>query len=178
MNKKLPIPINTLMCNYREAACQLWNCSFLPLFDSSINRPDLEKENEWDFRDRYEDICVDLFCSLVLWPLGIHEFRPLPAYRGEKSHLPCIIVSPILNAEMRIGLSDNNNFSGYDHTIDQETKASLDLRFQDFFDFYVLGNREYEWIHAIVVNSPRRTDLIGRSVLIKRSYAEFQFFQS
>lgn len=169
------LPITNLMSRYCDAAIQLWNESLRPLLYDEFERPKLEEENEWDLRDRYDLTCVELFCALVLWPLGIHDVRPLPAFRGDKVALRFIEVMPVGVTEIRITAENLTPFQGYDNAITRTDQIAMDLWFQDFFDFYVLGIRKFEWVHAVVAACAARPDLNDRAVLLRRSDVEFSY---
>jgi hypothetical protein len=47
---------------FREAARHLWNTFFYPKAD-------------WDDRDRFSQVCVDLFAALVVAPAGLSDTR-------------------------------------------------------------------------------------------------------
>ena len=61
--------ITDLMQKHRECSRHVWNAYFLP---------QAEAENDWDLRDRFEDINVKLFSALVLWPLEREDQEPPP----------------------------------------------------------------------------------------------------
>jgi hypothetical protein len=170
------IPITPLMDRYCDAASELWNGWFAPLLGRDFDRPSMETENGWDLRDRYEDVCVDLFASLVLWPLGCHDLQRLPAYRSvDQQPVPSIRVESTHPAEIRVAAKDVHPFQGYDVSITQTDQADLDIRFREFFDFDVMNSRAFEWVHGVVFSSADRPDLLGRSILLRRSDVEFSW---
>jgi hypothetical protein len=74
-----------------------------------------------------------------------------------------------------VAAKDVHPFQGYDVSITQTDQADLDIRFREFFDFDVMNSRAFEWVHGVVFSSADRPDLLGRSILLRRSDVEFSW---
>jgi hypothetical protein len=169
------IQITDLMTRYCAAVTPLWNDYFLPVLNGTFPRPEMEAENAWDLRDRYDDACVHLFSGLVLWPLGLHETPRLPSYRGDQEPIPQIRLTSPGGVAVHVTAAGLHPLQGYDYSITSTEQANLDLRFQNFFDFEELKPRTFQWVRAVVGHCVERPELDGRAALIERANVEFYY---
>lgn len=144
---------------YRECAKNLWNTYFLQKISLT---------NEWDISDEFDDICVSLFSSLVLIPNGCTASKKSNNY--EKSSLPisCLKVVPLSNDGVQIQVNREIDKSGYwDFPINFIRPTDVDLRFIDFFDYNMMGFREFKYCHVRIIGSDKYQELIGRDALLE-----------
>jgi hypothetical protein len=158
------------MMKYRDVARGLWNSAFLPMLSADLPA---DSRNDWDIRDQFEDVCVDLFSSLVLAPLGIREVTLSPAYHGDGKPLACLKVLPEQGVEILVAEAETNTFRGYDRSITAGDGGPLELHFRAFYDYWVLGVRDLEYCHAVVADCPGNPSLVGRNVLVRASQTKY-----
>jgi hypothetical protein len=148
--------ITDLVQKHRECSRHVWNTYFWP---------QAEVENDWDLRDRFEDINVKLFSSLVLWPLEREGQEPTPSYWHPLQPLRFMRVVPnnlcsiLINREIESGY--------WDHPITEVTESDIDMRFIHYFDWSPIGHRDFEYIRVLIISSARRPELNGRHALVK-----------
>jgi hypothetical protein len=164
--------ITTLVAIYRDAARTLWNSHFLRVW--KLDLPGFEQMNEWDFRDRFEDLCVELFSALVLAPAGASNLKIWPAYRGDAVPLAELRVIPDGHVELRVAEAEGNSFRSYDRDLTNARDANLDLRFLAFYDYDVLNRREFEYCHCVVAKCDVNPSYIGRNVLLASTSARYE----
>ena len=164
--------ISVLIANYRDAARTLWNSHFLRAWDRDL--PGFGQMNDWDFRDRFEDLCVELFSKLVLMPAGAPTLKIWPAYRGDAIPLSELKVLPNGDVELRVAEAEGNSFRSYDRDLTNAKDVDLDMRFLSFYDYDVLGIREFEYCHCVVAASADRPQYVGRNVLIRSTSARYE----
>ena len=164
--------ISALVANYRDAARTLWNSHFLRAWEGDF--PGLDQMNDWDFRDRFEDLCVELFSALVLIPAGATTLKICPAYGGDALPLSELRVVPNGHVELRVAESDGNSFRSYDRDLTSSSDVSIDLRFLAFFDYDVRNIRELEFCHCVIAGCDTRPQYVGRSALIRSSEARYE----
>jgi hypothetical protein len=152
--------ITDLMQRHRECSRHVWNTYFWP---------QAEAEDDWDLRDRFEDINVKLFSSLVLWPLEREEKEPTPAYWQPLHPVPFIRVVPEnLCSDSCPVLINREIDSGYwDHPITNVAASDIDMRFIHYFDWSNIGYREFEYLRVVIVASLAHPELAGRHALVK-----------
>jgi hypothetical protein len=164
--------ISALVANYRDAARTLWNSHFLRVWERDL--PGFEQMNEWDFRDRFEDVCVELFSTLVLTPAGAPNLKIWPAYHGDAVPLAELRVIPDGHVELRVAEPEGNSFRSYDHDLTNTRDVKVDLRFLAFFDYEVLNLREFEFCHCVIATCEGRPHYAGRNVLIRATDARYE----
>ncbi len=150
---------------FREAARHLWNLYF---------SENAEKNQDWDLRDAYSAIYVELFNALVLYYLP-EGAKPIPhLYDPEKNVLyEYKIVAE--NSRLPIMINRNKPASGYwDYLIEYIISEKTDLRLISCFDFDQLGFRDLEYYRVRIINSDN-TDLIDRDGLVKTKHCKIIF---
>ncbi len=146
---------------YRECARHLWNIFFIDLLDT---------ERQWDIADEFEDICLSLFTSLVLNPIGCTRQKKSAGYERDPEPIPCLKVVPVpdLDSSSILINRDPMKASGYwDYPVANLLPHDMDLRFIDCFDFDRLGHKEFEFYLVQIVDSPSYPDIISRKALVR-----------
>ena len=148
--------ITDLMQRHRECSRNIWNNYFLP---------QAEVEDDWDLRNRFEDINVKLFSSIVLWPLEREDREPTPAYWQPLQPVSCIRIVPNNSCAILINREINSGY--WDHPIEEVTAADIDMRFIHYFDWSNIGHRDFEYLQVLIVASVAHPELNGRHALVK-----------
>jgi hypothetical protein len=140
---------------YRECVRHIWNTHF---------RADAERRNDWDLRDEFCDAALILFRALVLHGLDVAETELLADYRAEQE--PLAFLRLVIQTSSQ-ALINRTGASGYwDDPVTQLEKGDCELRFIQFFDWWVLGFRDYAFYRVRIVASPRYPHLVGRDALV------------
>ena len=153
--------VTSRLTHHRECVRHLWNTEFTGLVATS---PD-----EWDLCEAFDDICAALFDALVVEPLGLAPVsRALRVLRPGSTPLPWLRVVPSLPAATPILINrDPTSDHGYwDHPPERVLPTDVELRFVRWFDFDVLGFRDFRYYLVRIVASPH-PDLVGRAALIE-----------
>ncbi len=140
---------------YRECVRHLWNTHFWK---------DAEPGQNWDLRDGFDEVAAQLFRLLVLRKLGREEIEVPPDYWAEREPLPFLRVEVDTRAEIMVnrGLA-----TGYwDDPLRVVEKGELDLRFLQFFDWWLLGFREFSFYRVRIVGSGKHPHLVGKDALL------------
>jgi hypothetical protein len=157
--------VTTLMDRYRECARHLWNVYFLEQARKA-------SDAAWDVRDDFARVCQLLFSALVLVPLGKDEDEKAAEYDQAKKPLSFLHVVPLPETAIPIDINREKVRSGYwDHPVNRVYAQDVDLRFIDFFDFDLLGFRDFEYYQVRIVEA-RDKDLVGREALIECRYSK------
>jgi hypothetical protein len=144
---------------YRECARNLWNTYF-------FNNASLG--DEWDICDEFDDICVLLFSALVLNPNEYTEIKKSNSYDKSPQPLACIKVVSSSDEGVQIQINREVDKSGYwDYPVNFVKPSDVDLRFIDFFDYNVLGFRDFKFCHVRIVGSDKFPGLVGRDALLE-----------
>jgi hypothetical protein len=148
--------VTGLMNDYRECVRHLWNTYCLKIIE----------EDDWDFRDRLNQIEVELFRNLVLYRLGREETVLKPAQWSPAEVLKFLQIE----AENRSGILINREIaasSGYwDDPVNFFWRNELDLRFIHYFDWMSIGFRDFAYYRVRIVGSQKHPHLIGRDALV------------
>src|SRR5258706_2086236 len=157
--------VTQILNRYRECVRNLWNVFFW-----------IQLNPDWDIRDKYEDICVKLFSTLVLDQVSRNDYLKSPPYSKSREPLLFFRVIPSASGGVPININREKNTSPYwDHPIKIIKPGEMDLRFVDYFDFDVLQFREYRYCLVKIVASKINTDLVGRDALIECDHISIQF---
>jgi hypothetical protein len=129
-------------------------------------------ENQWDFRDEYDDICVTLFSCLVLEPAGIFDYKMSPSYLDPPEPLLFLYVIP--NAEIPIMINrEKMKHHGYwDYPVKYISSEEAKLCLIDFFDYDQLGFKDFRYCRVKIVAS-NNPDLVGRVALVEPEHVKF-----
>lgn len=147
--------VTPLMDSYRECARHLWNTYF---------QHDAEAPADWDLQGDFDFTVARLFRALVLAKVRHGDVEVLPdncAPRTPMSFLHVTIAprSAILVNRERAG--------GYwDHPLTAIETGDLDLRFLQYFDWAVLGFRDFAYYRVRIVGSAKIPDVVGKDALV------------
>lgn len=123
-------------------------------------------------KDKFDRICTMLFSSLVLDPIDKSSYKKSHSY--EKSPNPLDILNIVPSCETGVPIQINRDIkpSAYwDYPLKMIKPNDADLKFIDFFDFDVLGIRDFEYYLVRINDSVIDSELKGRNALIKTSDA-------
>lgn len=161
------IEISEKLNIYRECARNIWNNYFLR---------QMTKHNEFDLKDEFDDLCVMLFSSLILHPLGCISYRKPPSYKPYPKPLNFLVVVPSAKSGVPILVNRDSRRSGYwDYPVDFVIPSEVELRFIDCYDFGQYQFRDFEYYAVRIVNSTKHKDIIGRDALIEPTCAKIYF---
>jgi hypothetical protein len=159
--------VTAYFSTYRECARHLWNTYF---------QPTAEKNTDWDLRDHFADTACLLFKTLIAHPLGISDFELTPDYFRNRVAHPSFHVVPRSESGVPILINREKPRSGYwDHPLKQICPTDAELHFINFFDFDVLGFRNYQYFEVSIYASAKYPDVVGRDVLIDCTYAKIYY---
>ena len=148
--------ITELVQRHRECSRHLWNTYFWP---------QSEKDDDWDLRDQFEDVSAKLFSSLVLWPIERESFEVPPAYLVPLRAIPFIKVVPNGSCSALINREVDSGY--WDHPINLFEETDVDLRFIQYFDWWNVGHRDFEFFRVLIVSSRAHPELNGRHALVR-----------
>lgn len=156
--------ITDLMDHYRDISRTIWNLGFRPL-------PELQ---DWDSRDRFEEIKDLLFKSLVVARLdeseGVHEASPgtdpaLHVVPSGADTIPIMIHNPREH--------DRNRY--WDDPVKQIRAADAELHFLDYFDWDDTAPADFQYYRVRIGSFPARLHLVGREALLEHKDATVFF---
>ena len=156
--------ITELFQRHRECSRHLWNTYFWPL---------AEANDDWDLRDRFEDLSANLFATLVLRPLEKEDYPLKPSYELPYQEVPFVRIVPkgvceaLVNREVDCGY--------WDHPITVLTEGDVETRFIHHFDWWNLGHRDYEFVRVLIVSSVAHPELNGRHALLRPFNVRVEF---
>jgi hypothetical protein len=155
MKNRMDITNN--ITRFREAARHLWNTYFLER---------AERDKDWDLRDQFSNVYVDLFNSLVKYDLPESVSSIPHLWNGENKVLSEYQVKG-KNKTLAAMINRTLPATGYwDHPIQQIKSDETDVRLISFFDWDELGFRDMRYLRVRIVASPNK-ELIGRDALIE-----------
>lgn len=161
--------ITSSINNYRECVRHLWNIHFFYK---------LKEERIYDAKDEFDDICVSLFSSLVLKPIGCASLEKAKAYQRIQDPINCLFVTLVSESGLPIHVNRELPPSGYwDYYAGLIRPDDVDMRFIDCFDFGQYQFRDFEYYKVRIVASKMNAEFIGRDALIRASHAEI-FYDS
>ena len=164
------INITELMNSYRECCRNLWNCYFLRT-DSSC------EEFDWDIADEFNEICVRLFSSLVLRQIEVFSYEKVLSQRAKI--MPCPLkflhVIPVIETGVPISVNREKNTGYWDHPIDTIKPDEAKLVFVDYFDFDLMGYRDFQYYLVLIESSSVYPQICGYQALIECRYANVFF---
>jgi hypothetical protein len=151
------IDITATMNNYRECARHLWNTYCLKVMEP----------NDWDFRDRINTIEVELFRALVLYKLGREDTVIHPAQWYPPEILSFIkLEASQSSGTIKVNREEHERSRNWDDPIDCFANSELDLRFIHYFDWDVLGFRDFAYYKVRIVGSEKYPHIVGREALL------------
>jgi hypothetical protein len=147
--------VTPLMDDYREAVRHLWNTHFRRL---------AEADQDWDLRDAFDEIAARLFGALVLRQLDEDEDAVLPAYVAPEKPIPFLRLEVDPRSSIMVARANARGY--WDDPLTTVEKGDLRLCFIQFFDWSVLGFREFGLYHARILKSDRYPHVVGRDALV------------
>ncbi|MEN8265223.1 MAG: hypothetical protein ABFR82_17390 [Nitrospirota bacterium] len=155
--------VTKYMNKYRECVRNLWNVYFL-----NQDSP----QDIWDIADQFDQVCTILFSIFILNQGGCIDYRKSCVTDKNPNPLFVLHVYPSPETGVPIKINREVNPSGYwDHPVDTILTPDVDLRFIDYFDFNLLGIRDFEFYRVRILDAPNELDIIGRDALIKTDHA-------
>lgn len=152
---------------YRECVRNLWNTYF-------INQ--VKSEDAWDLFDEYDKICTVLFSSLVLYLLGRTTYKKAPSNVRLPEPLLFLRVVPIADTGVPINISREKESSTYwDYPVTVVKPNDAQMRFIDFFDFDLLGFRDFKYCRVKIVASDLNPDLVAHDALLLCDHVKIYF---
>jgi hypothetical protein len=136
----------------------MWNTAFL--------RPGVD----WNARDRFSRVCVELFDALVLAPAGIRGVRLPEECEPEPKAMAALRVVPS-TADIPIQINRSSPRCGYWDDPVGRAPSDVHLDFVRFFDFGALERRDFEHLEVHVADFPGQPHLAGRRALVGFQYA-------
>ncbi len=162
------LDLTARMNSFRECVRHLWNTRFFPIVEDSTDR--------WALRDGFDDACAILFDSLVVDTLALDRSASVPRAlapdrMAAAPPLPWLQVVPAGPAGVPIMINrDPVSDSGYwDHPTGRVDDTEVDLRMVRWFDFDVLGFRDFRY-YLVRIHSASDRALVGRAALIECEY--------
>ncbi len=142
---------------FREAARHLWNTFFYPNAD-------------WDDRDRFSEVCVQLFDALVVAPEGLSNIRLPQFFTHHPPPIPYLRVAP--KSGIPIMINRATPPVGYwDDPVTQILPSDgARLAFVTFFDFDELGRRDFHYLEVEISEFTKYPHLVSRRALVEFNY--------
>lgn len=142
---------------FRDAARHLWNVYF---------SEDAEKNQDWDLRDAYSAIYVELFNALVIYYLPARA-KPIPHLWDPEKNVLYEYKVEGKTSRIPIMVNRDKPASGYwDYPIEYILSEKTDLRLIACFDFDQLGFRDLEYYRVRIIKSDN-ADLVDRDGLVR-----------
>jgi hypothetical protein len=156
--------ITDLMDHYRDVARLIWNFGFRAV-------PELQN---WDSRDRFEEIKKLLFRSLVVerldgWEPG-HEIsaeteQALHVVPSSADSTPIMIHHPRER--------DRNRY--WDDPVNRIRATDAELHFLDYFDWDDMASADFQYYRVRIGSFPAQPHLAGREALLEHKDATVFF---
>lgn len=158
--------VTQLFNNYRECIRNLWNIHFIQI----------ESSNTWNLFEEYDEICSKLFGSLLLNQVGRPEYIKSSACAMMPEPLLFFRVFPSVETGVPINISREKNSYGYwDNPIAFIKPDEADMRFIDFFDFDLIGFRDFQFCRVKIIDSKAYPDLKGYDALLECNHIKIFF---
>jgi hypothetical protein len=148
--------ITESVASFREAARHLWNAFFYP-------------DADWDDRDRFSEICVQLFDALVVMHAGVAEARLPQMYDAHPKAIPALRVVPQSGLRIHINRSHDVPRGGYwDDPVDMIlSPEGVSFDFVNFYDFGELARRDFKYLEVEIRELAKHPHLVGRRALVE-----------
>jgi hypothetical protein len=148
--------VTGLMNDYRECVRHLWNTYCLKVIE----------KNDWDFRDRLNEIEIELFRNLVLYKIERENTVLKPAQWRPEEVMTFLKIEAESRSEILIN-RESGEVSGYwDDPLNHFWNDELDLRFIHYFDWTPIGFRDFAYYKVRIVGSQKHLHLVGRDALL------------
>ncbi len=157
--------ITNSITRFREAARHFWN---------TYLSERAGRDKDWDLRDEFSNVYVDLFNVLVKYDLPESAPSVPHLWNGENKVLSEYHVTG-KNKELVVMINRTIPAAGYwDHPIQQINSEETDIRLISFFDWDEIGFRDMRYLRVRIVASPNK-ELIGRDALIEADSCNIRF---
>ena len=145
-----------LFLQYREIARLVWNIGFWP-------HPKLRS---WDSVELYKDIVARLFEGMVLLALGYQGRIGDNSSPGDVAYFQ---VQPKDEIELRVDRNRPGEPSHIwgDPVVRLSSESACRLQFVRFFDWDLLGNRDFRYLEVSIKQLAERPELVGRHALLE-----------
>ena len=149
--------ITQILNAYRECVRHLWNSYYQPLALA-------ENKQNWELEEKFGEIEKDIFSSLVLNHVYGH---PWEQAKEEYDYL----VLKIDAVRSPIMISAGEGTGRWDQEPEYAERDDFEFYLMGFWNWWVLGFREYNIYHVRISASSKYPELIGRQALIPVSEA-------
>ncbi len=157
--------ITNNITTFREAVRHLWNVYF---------RERAERDNDWDLRDEFSNVYVDLFNSLVKYDLPEDAPSISHLWNGDNKVLSEYHVKG-KNEELVVMINRSIPAAGYwDHPVQQIKSEETDARLISFFDWNEIGFRDMRYLRIRIIASSNK-DIVGRDALVEADSCNVTF---
>ena len=153
--------ITPIMEHFRESARHLWNTGYLPL-DTSVDI--------WESVEHFEEVAGRLFDHFVVNDLSRHGAGLNMEQVAEPETLHFLHAVPV-GCGVEININRQCPPCGYwDDPVNRIEPGEADLRFIGYFDFDVLGIRDFEYYRVRIEAFASQPHLVGRDALVRVRY--------
>jgi hypothetical protein len=146
-----------IFVHYREIARLVWNLGFLP-------NPKLR---EWDCVKHYDEAMARLFEGIVLLALGYEGHVEDKNSPGEVANFQ---VERKHDIDLRVDANrpeEPGHIWGDPVVHLRSESAPVRLRFVRFFDWDLLGSRDFRLLEVLIEQLDDRPELVGRHALVE-----------
>ena len=159
--------VTELINRHRECVRHLWNTYFWP---------QAEIDDDWNLRDQFEDISTKLFSALVLWPIERESYELKPEYLQPQTAVSFLHVVP--NGSCQILINREVSSGYWDYPIETVEESDVDLRFIHYFDWWMIGHRDFEFFRIVISSSSAHPELNGKHALVRPLNVRVEFDES
>lgn len=110
-----------------------------------------------------------LFTSLVLNQVSSDGLKCKKASAYDKTPEPLLFFTIVPSAESGVPINisrDKKSYGYWDYPINLVKSNEFEMRFIDFFDFDLLGFRDFQYCRVRIIQSNLNPDLIGHDALL------------
>jgi hypothetical protein len=147
--------VTPLLDAYRECVRHLWNTHFWR---------DAEAATDWDLQNAFDDVAAQLFRILVLRKLG-RDAEVKPDYWADRDPFPFLKLE-VASGRSEVMVNRRAGTGYWDDPLKFIEPGELELRFMQFFDWSLLGFREFALYRARIIGSTKHPHLVGRDALL------------
>ena len=147
--------VTPLLNAYRECVRHLWNTYFWHPAEAAV---------DWDLQNAFDDVAAELFRILVLRKIG-RDAEVKPDYWAERDPL-LFLKLEVASGRSEVMVNRGVGTGYWDDPLKVIEPSELELRFIQFFDWSLLGFREFALYRARIVGSRKHPHLVGRDALL------------
>jgi hypothetical protein len=145
--------VTSVTNTYRECVRHLWNTYFCALADV-----------DWDLRDHFNEIALNLFRALVLRSLDRGDVELTPDHWMPVKPLMFLRIDVDVRSSIMINRETNGGY--WDHPIAEVEKGDMEMAFLQFFDWSLLEQRDWAYYRVRIVSSERYPEVVGKDALV------------